>query len=147
MPTFGALGPPFEGKRVSRGFLIKKNVSRNFKKSSRQITVQKISTVQTPPLPCCRRCHRSQQLLPMSYRPSAPLIAASELPPCACKHRPAAAALPPSSSCCRRPRLAARRCRAALALLPLLCLPCHRAATNNTAHLPLIPGLVPWHHR
>jgi hypothetical protein len=68
----------------------------------------------------------------MSCRPSAPLIAATELPPCARKHRPAAAALPPLSSRRRRRR------RAAAALLPLLCLRCHRAAAANTAHLPLI---------
>jgi hypothetical protein len=41
---FGALSPPFEGKRVSRGFF-QKNVPRNFKKEfPPNPTVQKIPT-------------------------------------------------------------------------------------------------------
>ncbi len=74
----------------------------------------------------------------MSCRPSALLIAATELPPCAHKHRPAVAALPLLSSRHQRHRRAARRCRAAAALLLLLCLHFHRAAATNTAHFPLI---------
>jgi hypothetical protein len=71
----------------------------------------------------------------MSCRPSAPLIAATELPPCTRKHRPAAAALPLLSLRCRLLHHAAHHRRTAAALLLLLCLRCHHAATANTAHL------------
>jgi hypothetical protein len=70
----------------------------------------------------------------MSCHPAAQLIAAAELPSCARKHRPAAAALPLLTLHHQCRRRADCHCCTAVALLPLLCLRCHRAAAANTVH-------------